>query len=469
MEHAATGDGIPFQKRFRSFIFRPSLVKKILFGYLFLTALVIIISVFTLSSLERLNKVNESIVQSDVPLIETSEEMIDSLFEQELYARRYFILNSSEMLELFREKSREFDAMVEKIRSFSSNHKERADRLISLHAEYTVLLLNAPAAPQKYEGQIKKKQDELVALINKISSRAKRAQNRKMLKTKHIGTITFRVAGVICGTGIILTIGAVLLITRNISRSISQLKHATEEISEGRFEYTSDTSHNDELGDLSVAFTEMAKRLKALEEIYRDASPLTRLPGGVAIENRLAKKLDAGTPAAFCFIDLDNFKAFNDRYSYARGNEVIKATARILEETIAESGTGDDFIGHIGGDDFVFITTPESYPEICSRIIERFDNMIVTFYESGDLKRGFIISRNRQGMEMRFPVMTISIAVINNQKGKPGNPVQLGEIASELKAYAKSIPASVCVVDRRQAKDPKGISDRVVQFPRKSV
>jgi GGDEF domain-containing protein len=271
--------------------------------------------------------------------------------------------------------------------------------------------------------------------------------------TARIGTTAFRVAGVLCGVGIILGITAALLITRNISGSIHQLKRATEEISKGRFEYKSNLQKQDELGELYLAFGKMAKRLKHLERMYLDASPLTRLPGGEAIENVLKRMLNAGVPLAFCLLDMDSFKAFNDCYGYARGSEAIKATARIIEEVVAEVGIDEDFVGHIGGDDFVVITSPDRYPAISSAIIERFDKMIVDFYDPEDRDRGGITGSNRQGQEIKFPIMTISIAVVSNQYRKLKNPIQVGKIAAELKEHAKSIPGSVCLVDQRKKND----------------
>jgi len=123
------------------------------------------------------------------------------------------------------------------------------------------------------------------------------------------------------------------------------------------------------------------------------------------------------TILVFCMLDLDNFKSYNDRYGYAKGNEVIKATAVIIETAVAEHGGKDDFAGHIGGDDFAVITTAEKYEQICNTIITGFDENIVFFYNTIDRTRGSIVSKNRRGEEMLFPLMTISIGVVTNEKG----------------------------------------------------
>jgi diguanylate cyclase (GGDEF)-like protein len=194
----------------------------------------------------------------------------------------------------------------------------------------------------------------------------------------------------------------------------------------------------------------MAVRLKQTEEMYLDANPLTRLPGGVAIEEVLKTRLKEDTPLAFCLADLRNFKAFNDRYGYARGNEVILATAEILKKAVREHGAEGDFVGHIGGDDFVLITTPDRYEKTCHAVLSAFDQEIVTFYDPEERQRGYIQGKTRRGEEVSFPIMTISIAVVTNQYRKLKNHIQVGEIAAEMKNFAKSFSKSIFVVDKRR-------------------
>ncbi len=319
-----------------------------------------------------------------------------------------------------------------------------------------------------YDRQINEKQEELIELVQKISSEARRDHNEKTLLTANIGAIAFRVTVVLCSLSILLGIGAAMLITRNISGSINQLKLATEKISEGKFEYTPNIRNQDELGKLSNAFNEMAKRLKLLEEMCLDASPLTRFPGNLAIENNLIKRLDEGNPLAFCLIDLDNFKPFSDKYGYNRGSEVINATAKMIKAAVYEYGTDEDFIGHIGGDDFVIISSPDRYNKICKAIIENFDKTIPDFYDLEDRSCGYIIGKTRQGQEMSFPIMTISISVVTNLNRELINPVHVGKIAAELKEYAKSISGSIYVADyRRETIQQLKHDENVIRLPQK--
>lgn len=274
-----------------------------------------------------------------------------------------------------------------------------------------------------------------------------------MLKTQKIGLQAFRITAILAGIAILLGTGMASLIARGILRSISQLKFAIKEISAGRFNHPPEVNTQDELGELADSVREMILRLANLEKMCLDANPLTRLPGGIAIEEILKKRLQDGQPVAFCLLDLDNFKSFNDRYGYAKGNEIIRETAKIIETAVAKHGAINDFIGHIGGDDFALITIPEKHNAICNDIIKEFDQKIVNFYDTDDLENGYIIGKTRQNQEMKFPIMTISIAVITNHDGEGQyNHVKFGEIAAELKEYAKSLSGSVCVVNRREEK-----------------
>ena len=271
-----------------------------------------------------------------------------------------------------------------------------------------------------------------------------------MKSMSQISSSAFATTAILCVLSIALGVLAGMVVTHHISSSIHKLTEATTQISEGNFKYDPRITTKDEIGNLSAAFLAMGKRLLKLEEMYLDASPLTRLPGGIAIENALKRRLESGEPIAFCVIDLDNFKSFNDHYGYAYGNEVIKETAKIIEGAAKTKGTPDDFVGHVGGDDFVVITTPEHMREIGSEIIKRFDDRVPHFYDEEDRKNGFILGRNRQGEEMEFPLMTISIAIVTNEHRTLTNPLEASEIAAELKDYAKTIAQSVYVLDKRR-------------------
>ena len=440
-----------------TYFFSLNIANKLMLGFIPLVVILVLISSSALINLNRLNNISNSILNTDVVVIAASEKMIDAIWSQELYARRYLILKTKDLLELFWEKDKIFKQHVLKIKAVPEDRNFPIDKIDALHNEYNDILIQGLAnldnpsslRAKKIEKEIKKKQDTIIALIKGMEAEAIRDQNEKTSQTSAIGTSAFRTSVILCVFGILLSVTAALLITRNISGAIRKLKIATQMISNGEFEFMPEIRNKDELGDLSEAFITMAKRLKQLEEMSLDTSPLTRLPGGVSIEKTMQERISSGDLIAFCLIDIDNFKSYNDHYGYAKGNDLIKATAKIILDAVSELGTADDYIGHIGGDDFVIITKPDSYEKSCNAVIDSFDKTVPVFYDSEIRKRGYIIAEDRQGRQVTFPLASISIAVVTNTKRKFINYIQFGEIAAEMKEYAKSFSGSVCKVDNR--------------------
>lgn len=170
-------------------------------------------------------------------------------------------------------------------------------------------------------------------------------------------------------------------------------------------------------------------------------SPTTQLPGSAAIEREVQRRLREQSPFAFCYLDLDNLKAFNDFYGFAKADGVVKQTADLLREVVSQLGDGSEFVGHVAGDDFVFIVRPEQVDSICRRVIESFDRIIPLYYERGDRERGYIEAEDRYGQRRRFPVMSVSIAAVMTD-GKVDHP-ELARQAAELKKRAKAVTGSV--------------------------
>jgi len=440
-----------------SHFYRLRIARKLMLGYSVLLVLLVGISVYALVNLNRLNEINSSVLNTDLTVINTSEKMINVILAQEFYAQQYLILKTSDKLKQFQNKEEEFQRLIKEIRDLPGHRGLHINRIVNLHAEYHTILSEAlgwiddPESPiaKAFEKNIKTQQEKIIDFIKRMKASALRDQNEKTALTATIGRIAFKASAIFCGLGLIFSLLAASVITHNISGAIKKLKHATGMIAEGKFDYRPDIRNKDELGDLAQAFITMAKRLQQLEEMYLDTSPLTRLPGGIAIENVMNKRIAAKAPIAFCLMDIDNFKAYNDHYGYAKGNDVIQATAAIISEAVARYGNDDDFIGHIGGDDYVLITTPDLYPRICQAVIDAFDKTIPGFYDEEDRQRGHILGENRQGQEVKFPLATLSIAVVTNVKRKFKNHLQYGEVAAEMKEHAKTVAGSTFMVDQR--------------------
>ena len=433
------------------------ITKKMLLGYLPLSALTILMAAYTLSVLYSLNDISESIIRTDIRLIDTSEKMLDHILAQERYGKRYIILKTPEMKDLFIKRSEEFKKGLLQFDKLSARLGFRETALSELNETYNDLYAmvfdskDAPpdSSPEQIEGQLISILEEIVAIIKDVNIKAHRDLDEKAMITSRMGTKAFSVVFLLCMVSILFGIGAAMFITHYISSAIGKLKVAIKRISEGSFEEVPLPSSRDEIGELTEAFSNMSTELQRLKKLDLDASPLTFLPGNTAIENLLARKIEDKEYFSFCYLDLDNFKAFNDRYGYARGSEVIKATAAVVKESVNSLNHEGDFVGHIGGDDFVVITTSESHDELCETVIRNFDEIIVGYYDAEDLKRGHIEGKTRQGEKKDFPIMTISIAVVTNRHRKIVSHIQVGEIAADLKAYAKSIPGSTYAVDKR--------------------
>ncbi len=180
------------------------------------------------------------------------------------------------------------------------------------------------------------------------------------------------------------------------------------------------------------------------------STPLTGLPGGRLIEENLRERLDSGRPFSFGHLDLDSFKYFNDTYGYLQGDRVIMQTAYILYTTLLKFGNREDFIGHIGGDDFAFITTPVKHAAICQNFIASF-NMVMPFhYNDEDRLRGYVIARGRDREIKKIPLMGVSIAVVNRGESEDfKNILEINERVTEVKHYLKGFAGSKYMADRR--------------------
>jgi GGDEF domain-containing protein len=177
--------------------------------------------------------------------------------------------------------------------------------------------------------------------------------------------------------------------------------------------------------------------------------PSTRLAGTSAIEAEIGRRLAVGDPFAVCYADLDHFKEFNDRYSYNEGDRVIRILAKLLHDVVKGTCGENGFIGHIGGDDFIFIIPYNAIPSVCGEIVATFDLLAPYQYSEQDRRAGYFFGKDRRGHLDRVPLMTLSIGVVTNLRRTLTSARQASQLATEMKTYAKSLPGSVYTVDRR--------------------
>ncbi|HUO46072.1 MAG TPA: response regulator [Acidimicrobiia bacterium] len=197
---------------------------------------------------------------------------------------------------------------------------------------------------------------------------------------------------------------------------------------------------------------ELVARVKAVlrrTQAARDLSPLTGLPGNFRIGQEIEQAISSGRTFALVHCDLDNFKAFNDHYGFMRGDEVIRFCARCMGTAMDEVGEPDAFVGHIGGDDFVALMTADKAEEYCKRVIERFDDGILDYYDTADALRGYIEVIDRRGERYAFPVVSISIGVVTNLTRPIVSQWEASAVAVEMKEFAKKRAGSSFEIDRR--------------------
>lgn len=180
-----------------------------------------------------------------------------------------------------------------------------------------------------------------------------------------------------------------------------------------------------------------------------ETNPLTRLPGNITILKQIQQRIEAGVIFAVAWIDIDYFKPFNDKYGFARGDEVLKMLGRLVLNTVRQRQHQGSFVGHIGGDDFVFIVSHDIMEEVAQDIIENFKNIIPTFYDSEDRSRGCIESVDREGAHRTFPIMGLSIGITHNSKREFKHYGEMAEVASEMKKFAKMCGGCCYKTDQR--------------------
>ncbi len=217
----------------------------------------------------------------------------------------------------------------------------------------------------------------------------------------------------------------------------------------------------DEVVRANLAVPELLTRLNAmLRRSDRDLTvhPSTRLPGAVEIEADITRRLQAGVMFAMCYADLDHFKEFNDRYSYYDGDRVIRILAKILHDVVKGLCGENGFVGHIGGDDFIFVVPTVSAVEACEEIVQVFDTLIPMQYSEQDRRAGYFFGKDRRGQLHRVPLMTVSIGVVTNERRQFTHAAQVSELATEMKSYAKTLNGSVYSIDRRTDSEPAGVA-----------
>jgi diguanylate cyclase (GGDEF)-like protein len=197
--------------------------------------------------------------------------------------------------------------------------------------------------------------------------------------------------------------------------------------------------------DFGELFSRIALSFSRIRRIF-DNNPLTRLPGNTSIQRAIKDAM--GKPLAVCHVDINHFKPYNDAFGFSRGDEVLRMLARIMFNAVRDAGGG--FCGHIGGDDFVFVTSLAQMEQVCLTIIEHFDQIVLDLFDEATKRRGYYNGTNRKGEMEKIPLLSIAIAVVPMNSDKIRHVAKVAEVAAELKRLAKEAEGSHYVVDQRK-------------------
>jgi len=436
-----------------------SLRQKIFLGYIVMISFTLLVGIYAIFSLKELNAITRSIVFNSIAINEKLTRLNDSILAQDLYEKRSLLLQQQDAENLFWTRSKEFRNLLGEISKTETYISGNVETLISLHEKYNTLFTREIQLIKDRKNQeaeeisghdLKSHFNKILLALKDIDLRIKSQQNLQVNQSNSLSERALLIMIVLSATSFIFGLLFATLLTNHLNAAIEHLKEATNMIRSGDFDSMPEIKGADELADLAISFREMSSRLKELEVINLDANPLTKLPGNLAIEKELLTRLNESQSFSFCLVDLDNFKAYNDRYSYARGSDLIKWMSEMLTAIKKEYGAPDDFLGHIGGDDFVIICLPDRIQKICTQIIEEFDKGIIAHYDPEDAKKGFIISIDRNDKPAMFGIMTVSLAVVNTDRTLVRDPMEISQKVAELKQYAKSFAKSIYIMDRRR-------------------
>lgn len=441
-----------------------TIYRKLLGSYLVMALLTVLAAAYAVYSLQRLNEQTYRIINDDVAVEDLSKELLDALIARQSAEKRYLILRDSSLAEIYRTRSGEFSTLLDELgKSRFPGAGDASSRIAVLNGQYDgqvareaslIQANHADEAQAVSENEGNRAVDEMALLLRGLQKRAEQDVDLRMKAIKEQGLRASQVTVNLGLVSLAVALAIAILVTLNISRPLRRLEKATAVIAEGKFDADLRLDDRaDEIGSLARAFGAMARRLKVLEERSRDASPLTGLPGNLAIEREIERRLHGRGRFSLCHIDLDNFKPFADKYGYAWGSEVIKAVADLMAAEMKAGGVSEDFLGHIGGDDFVFIAGPARAEELCRRTVAGFDDRIRRFYCQEDRDQGFFVGKDRKGVLQRFPLITVTIALVSDDGSRFKNPLEMSEAAAQLKEYAKTLPGNNFVTEKDMEKN----------------
>jgi GGDEF domain-containing protein len=430
----------------QSGIFRLTLVQKLIASFALIGIFLIIAVSYAIMGLGTMHRMVGDIARNDLTAATSALTLRDAMQAQQRAVGRLQIFKESEFKELYNKQSELFQQTLKMLQQQSG--AAGVAELTKVSAAYSSLVEKMLRGNVVSDEALKQAAERVEKAIEVVRAEQKRILENKLAAAEEREAHTSAWALGVALSGVSLALLVATLLVYSFSSSINKLQKATHRIAAGDFDHDPHIPPGDEIGALSQDFRRMAVRLKELEQLSLDASPLTRLPGNIAIERSINRRLRDKTSFVMCYLDLDNFKSYNDHYGYIKASEVLKETGHIIYEAVKRLNDPDAFVGHIGGDDFVVIVDARIAKAVCQEIIASFDAMIPAYYSDEDRAVGAIQANDRYGVPRVFPLISMSIAALTCQPGSYATAAEIATAAAEVKDRVKASAGSNYIIVR---------------------
>jgi diguanylate cyclase (GGDEF)-like protein len=425
---------------------RLTLIKKLVISFAISSLCMMAALTYSVNGLGIMHRMQTEIARNDLTAATTTITLRELMLAQERSAGRFRILQQQEFQVLYEQNAEKFRAGLELLKRVYPGHN--LSRLENDYAAYTVLTSRIFAGQPVETTALKKTVEKINRTIEMIRQDQLQSLETKLRISdeKEATTVSSSLGLAFFGVFVAFVVSGLMIYS--FATSIRKLQRATHRIADGDFDYDPKIPPGDEIGALSQDFMRMAVRLKELEQISLDASPLTRLPGNIAIERSINRRLREGTSFAMCYLDLDNFKSYNDRYGYIRASELIKEAGQAIHAAVKELNDPDAFVGHIGGDDFVVIIQADLAARACQTVISSIDQLVPKYYSDEERAVGAIEGHDRYGVQRSFPMISISIAALVCEPGDYATAAEIATAAAEIKDRVKKSSGSNYIIVR---------------------
>jgi len=406
---------------------------------------------YAISGLGTMHKMEQEIAGKDLKGATIPIRLRELMVAQERLVGKYRILREPEYKSLHDQNSDDFRQEIRNLKAVHNSPSVTA--LADSYDHYSLQAERLFSGDRSDYAELKKNIDSILTAVDVISENQRKNLSDKLAVSDAQEEHTVAWSLGLALAGVLFSSIIAGWMVYSFATSIGKLQHATHRIASGDFDHDPSIPSGDEIGALSQDFRKMAVRLKELEQLSLDASPLTRLPGNIAIERVINRHLRDRITFAMCYLDLDNFKSYNDRYGYIKASEVLKEVGKVIYESVKGLGHPDAFIGHIGGDDFVVVIDAERAESACKAIISSVDSLIPSYYSEEDQLAGAIEGVDRYGVQRTFPLISISIAALLCEPGDYATAAEIATAAAEVKDRVKKTVGSNYVIVREAVND----------------